>query len=451
MKTVSVLLIFAVIFGILCGCSHTSKAEEITKVQQNPKSISILSVGNSLSVDAMWFLYDMLKEAGYEQIKLGILYHSGCSMASHLSYAATQEKAYDYYYNNNGAWYKVPESTMDYGLSAENWDVVTFQEASKSVGKSYAYTASLTKLIDYVAARVPSDAKLYWHMTWAFQSDYVHSAFEGYDNDQMKMYNGTLEAVQNVVLQESRITGLIPCATTIQNLRTSFLGDRLTRDGRHLNYYYGRYAAALTWCAALTGIDANDIQYNPHSQAIPQDIVLAAKECVNNAIAKPFEISACTVPSATPLAVTEETYQRDTETAKTYGVDLSSYTLLTWTPQNNRLWSNTKATISTPKAGATTENKYVCCERLYPIEKVPAGSVFIVDSGWQYRLDIYRDGKTAYTGDRAERIYQQLFRLTDEFLDGCKYISWNVCSQPSAEITDRFEEAGGALRIYVPK
>jgi hypothetical protein len=38
-----------------------------------------------------------------------------------------------------------------------------------------------------------------------------------------------------------------PVGTSVQNARTSYAGDTVTRDGFHMNYDLGRYMAALTW------------------------------------------------------------------------------------------------------------------------------------------------------------------------------------------------------------
>ena len=55
---------------------------------------------------------------------------------------------------------------------------------------------------------------------------------------------------------------LLPVGEVINTLRTTTNefsvkenGIPLTRDGMHLSLDYGRYAAALTWCVVLFGID----------------------------------------------------------------------------------------------------------------------------------------------------------------------------------------------------
>ncbi len=42
-------------------------------------------------------------------------------------------------------------------------------------------------------------------------------------------------------------TALPTAGTAIQNLRTSYMGDTLTRDGYHLEVNTGRYTVSMTW------------------------------------------------------------------------------------------------------------------------------------------------------------------------------------------------------------
>ena len=46
-----------------------------------PKTLRVLAIGNSFSVDAMEYLYQIAKDAGVEQVILGNLRVSGCTVA----------------------------------------------------------------------------------------------------------------------------------------------------------------------------------------------------------------------------------------------------------------------------------------------------------------------------------------------------------------------------------
>ena len=254
-----------------------------------PKSIKILSVGNSFSVDAMKnHLYQMFEAAGCTDIRLGILYVGGASIDTHYDNIRLDRAKYDYYENVNGEWVITPNYKASDAFALTDWDIVTMQQASPDSGRGISF-GNLGALIDLVRPQI-GDAKLYWHMTWAYQQDSDHSAFPNYNRDQMRMYKGIVRATTDKILTNDNFVGYFPVGTTIQNLRTSSLGDTLTADGYHLKDTYGDYAAALTWFCYLTGADAETMTYRPTSIAGHFDEIA---ESVNNAIKTPLAVTEC--------------------------------------------------------------------------------------------------------------------------------------------------------------
>ncbi|MBR3778145.1 MAG: DUF4886 domain-containing protein [Clostridia bacterium] len=232
-------------------------------------SLKILAIGNSFSVDAMNnHLYDVLKSAGYDEVVLGNLYVGGCSLDQHWNYIQNNQKAYTFYKNNNnGKWGAPSGYDVLTALKSEEWDVITVQQASPTSGQPESYK-NLQNLVNWIEQnKTNPNAKIYWHMTWAYQQDSTHSAFPNYGRDQMTMYNAIVDATQNTAMKVENIDGLIPAGTAIQNLRTSGLGDTLTSDGHHLLDTYGDYTASLTWFAAITGKSLDLVDYIPTSIA----------------------------------------------------------------------------------------------------------------------------------------------------------------------------------------
>ena len=254
-----------------------------------PKSIKILSVGNSFSVDAMKnHLYQMFEAAGCTDIRLGILYVGGASIDTHYENIRRDSAKYDYYENVNGEWVITPEYKASDAFALTDWDIVTLQQVSGHSGRGISYE-NLGALIDLIRPQI-GDAKLYWHMTWAYQQDSTHSDFANYNKDQMRMYKGIVRATTDKILTNDNFVGYFPCGTSIQNLRTSSLGDTLTADGYHLKDTYGDYTAALTWFCYLTGADAETMTYRPTSIAAHFDEIA---ESVNNAIKTPLAVTEC--------------------------------------------------------------------------------------------------------------------------------------------------------------
>ena len=253
----------------------------------------ILAIGNSFSVDAMEHLGEILVGEGYTDFVLGNLYIGGCSLDNHKSHILSGAADYRFYVNTGSGWTWTEKNSIQHGLDYTDWDVVTVQQVSGYSGIPESY-GNMQFIIDYVRNRVDPFVKIFFHMTWAYQSTSGHGDFAKYDRNQMTMYNAIINTAQKLVVGNLNIEGYIPSGTAIQNLRTSYLGDTLTRDGYHLSLDIGRYTAALTWYKELTGADIDDLTTVPKKYLNVAQHLPAIKEAVNNAIANPFEITPST-------------------------------------------------------------------------------------------------------------------------------------------------------------
>ncbi len=253
------------------------------------KSIKILAVGNSFSIDGMEYLWDILNDAGYEEIILGNLYIGGCSVKKHWSNIQSNAPAYTYLKNTYGEWLKIPETPISFAVTDYDWDIVTLQQNSGSSGIASSYTY-IDNVFQYIKQQQPN-AKIYWHMTWAYQQDTPSTAFATYNNDQLTMYNAITSAVAERIVGNGYVDGIIPSGTAIQNMRTTHVGDILTRDGNHLSYSHGRYTAALTWFAALTGGDVEAINWYPSKYPELANDLPTIRQSVKDAIKTPLAIT----------------------------------------------------------------------------------------------------------------------------------------------------------------
>ena len=428
-----------------------------------PESLKILAIGNSFSVDSMEYLWNLLKDAGVGTVVLGNLYYGGCALSQHLSFANSGSASYTYYKNRSGGWTTVKDYKIADAIADEQWDIISLQESSKTSGVASAYRASLGKLVDYVRSK-NSTATLIWNMTWAYQSDSTHSSFPTYGKDQMKMYTMIVDCVKEYVEKDGRFSYVIPVGTAVQNARTSYLGDHLTRDGYHLNKEFGRYLAALTWACKLTGRDPGDIGYNPAPSSINADMTAVARESVKNALAKPYEVTeskiktgqgslAVTVPAVDPGEVLHaaDFYEADKALAATNGVSLDGYRLLEWEYLENTYWYCTsKSGTTTPASSASTYHQNICSKKKYSLDELPLGTVFICDAGWQYRLEIYTDPNAKYGGSRPAMSSANFFALNEGHMKDAKYMAWNIASSPKSDISAVYAQAAVHLRIYVP-
>ncbi len=223
----------------------------------------ILSIGNSFSQDAQKYLRQICTLAGQE-VSCANLFIGGCSIALHWQHAQDNEPAYDYEFNGvTDRKISLPDA-----LAAEDWDIITFQQASCECGIISSYS-HLKELAAFVRERCPK-AKFYIQQTWAFDD---HPLFgEIYLGDQKAMY-GCLTAAYEMAGRMISAP-VIPVGAVIQTLRETdpfFKNRQLTRDGFHLSLGYGRYAAALTWYGVMFGGDVKKVDFLPDDPEEPVD------------------------------------------------------------------------------------------------------------------------------------------------------------------------------------
>ena len=259
--------------------------DQITSWTAEDNVLKILTVGNSFSVDSMEYFYQIAQAVGVENIVLGDLYIGACSLDTHLANLKSGKAAYTYYQNNTGTWTTVSNYTMQAAIESEEWDYICIQPNNASWDpNSYA---PLNDLIDGIAELCP-DAKFMWNMYWAYPEGSSHHAFPSYGGTQEAMYAKILETTQELIATNEKISIVIPAGTVIQNARTSFLGDTLTRDNCHLNDI-GKYIVGIAWVEAITGIEITDLEFCP--QGVSEDVVAVAIESVRNAMDKPYELT----------------------------------------------------------------------------------------------------------------------------------------------------------------
>lgn len=250
--------------------------------------LKILAIGNSLSVDAMEYLWNICHASGIGDPILGNLHIDGCSLQMHWKNIQEATPGYLYYKNTGGIWSSHPKTALLQALTEEQWDVITLQQSSGSSGISSTYLP-LRNILSFVEAnKTNPSAQLWWHMTWAYQHDSPHKDFPDYNYNQRIMYECIAETVQSAVIKTGRFSGLIPAGTAIQNLRASYIGDILTRDGSRLSFDYGRYTAALTWFAALGG-SPEDAAWVPADYSYLARDLPVIREAVRAAVEHPLE------------------------------------------------------------------------------------------------------------------------------------------------------------------
>lgn len=254
--------------------------------------IKVLAIGNSFSEDALeHYLYDLVKAEGINII-IGNMYIPGCSIERHWQNASTDAAAYSYRKIVEGKKETTEKFKISQAIADENWDYISFQQASHFSGIFSTYEQDLPSLIEYVKALNTKDETQYvLHQTWAYSCKSTHDGYRNYNNNQMTMYRSIVCAL----LKASSLTGIetiVPVGTAIQNGRTSFVGDHFNLDGYHLDLQIGRYTASCTWAKKLLGLNILSNAYYPEKLTL--DEILVARLSAHYAVIKPNEISPLT-------------------------------------------------------------------------------------------------------------------------------------------------------------
>lgn len=259
----------------------------------NPKSLKLLAIGNSFSDDAVQYLYTLAKKAGAKNVVIASMDVPGCDLKIHCTNAREDLPIYKYSKcaKSTGGKMKIYNNfSILSALKDENWDYVTLQQSSALSGIAKTYNSDLEYLVSYVLKNRPlKTTKLCWHMTWAYAKNFKDEKFEPYDFNQNEMYKAICGAVKKKIESNKKFEVMIPVGTAIQNLRTSYIGDRLNRDGRHLNDI-GRYVAALSFMKAL-GFNIDEISWVPKSKEFFVSYLPAIISSVNSAAEKPLKLT----------------------------------------------------------------------------------------------------------------------------------------------------------------
>ncbi len=225
----------------------------------------ILAIGNSFSEDALYFFHQICESGGLENEVIN-LYVGGCSLERH--WRNIESNSREYQYQKNGVRTDRYVSVEEI-LNEKQYDVIVIQQASGDSGLEDTYEPFLGAILKYLAEH--SDAQIYLNQTWAYEKDSSHEHFARYGRDQRQMFCALKNAYENAAQRHG--LPLIRSGEVIQAIReTPYFKDGgrcITRDGFHLNYLYGRYAAALTWAKKAAGIDIAASRYIPQVEFMP--------------------------------------------------------------------------------------------------------------------------------------------------------------------------------------
>jgi hypothetical protein len=271
-------------------------------------NLSVLLVGNSYSVDSSEYLYEVAKEAGYE-INVGNVYINGSTLEQQWSYVSENLPEYTYRKYNGSKWVSSSGKTLESALEDKEWDVIFFQQYSSLAGVEDSFAGEegnyVTLFAQYAREHAPN-AKIGWEMTWAYPKNSTADDFKKYfSKSQATMYQTICETTKTMI-DRAGVDLIAQTGTAVQNARSSYLGDTLNRDNKHLSYDLGRYLAAMS-IASACGLKLNNIQELNTEQETYSNLHLSLlKKCVSDAENHPYTVTqqSKTAPTLSKPAIT---------------------------------------------------------------------------------------------------------------------------------------------------
>ncbi len=224
--------------------------------------MKVLSIGNSFSQDAQRYLHALAKVEGVD-LKTVNLMLGGCSLRTHYLNMLDDEANYWFEFNGMSTGIKV---SIRQALVSDDWDYITLQQASVFSPKEESYSPYIEALAEYVKKYCPH-AKIMIHQTWAYEDGSERIKNEGYESAEA-MFNLIRSAYAKANVRIGA-DGMIPCGEVMYNIWKNGV-ERVHRDGFHLALGVGRYAAALTWYAVLTGNSINENAFNDFDEPISE-------------------------------------------------------------------------------------------------------------------------------------------------------------------------------------
>ncbi len=260
---------------------------QIKAYAQEEDSLNVFFVSNSTCYYFTDELFGLLKAAGYENVNLGLVYSSGCSIKQHYTWLQSGEARYQFRVLDAEGLHIFENYSLDDALKAYDWDVISFDNNARSFASGDVQTSLANaepyfgELLAYIRERLP-DARYLWHEVWANEIGYslafnmetveqrtaVWQAKKGVAQHMEKTYGVDVvptgdawEPVRDLPLFTTPVEGLDVEKFTLCS-RNSYgnFKDDFSHDG---DIGGGQYLNACVWFEVLTGTSCLPNAYRP--------------------------------------------------------------------------------------------------------------------------------------------------------------------------------------------
>lgn len=276
------------LFAIVCSSCQKEYDDVELVYQPNPSypqrkdEVKILAIGNSFTIDALYYFSQLIDSAHINREKLCV-YSATAPSARMDKWLNVINNSETVRLTNDVVGVKMEDEGSLHHLLNQAWDVIIIQQASDVSYKWHTYKC-VSEYVERIKSICPNK-----NLCVFFQQVWSHTP-----NEDPYMFGTNVNCSRRIefVLGEGCV---IPTGVAIQNARNTRLndGDYLTSDKWHLSIGMGRYVAALTWFETLLSpvfdLSIKNNTARPEGEFSDEDLEIA-KQCVLNAIEHPFEL-----------------------------------------------------------------------------------------------------------------------------------------------------------------
>lgn len=205
------------------------------------QTLRVLAIGNSFTTDALGYMPWMMKAMANDvDLTLGLVYSGGYTLRQHWYNGARDTVAYRHFSKcvRGTRWvepYTQYTCTLEQAVTHDHWDIILLQQGSSQSRDYGQYQPYLNYLINWLNKHVTNENVIYgWLLPQAWANGYQNLG----EDTSLDMFADMAACAQRV-LNETAVSFVIPCGTSIENARMTPLDTigvfgHLSLDGMHL-------------------------------------------------------------------------------------------------------------------------------------------------------------------------------------------------------------------------